>query len=127
MGFLEKDRIKTCSNVWEGKRISCPSAWVPGSLPHFLMALSSCHREAEVPDSRHLALRVRYVWWQAEPVGWADSQLSPGRSSLWELGLAGVLRLDLGEGGMPAPRGWLKAWMLRQIVIIQGTVVEAEV
>ena len=28
---------------------------------------------------------------------------------------------------MPVPRGWLKAWMLRQIVLTEGTILETEV
>lgn len=27
---------------------------------------------------------------------------------------------------MAVPRGWLKAWMLRQIVLIEGTILETE-
>lgn len=27
---------------------------------------------------------------------------------------------------MPVPRGWLKAWILRQIVLTEGTVLETE-
>lgn len=80
---------------------------------------TSRHREADIPDSRHLDSESgAYGSRQSQQAGLTGGcQGSPASGSGAQLEDWG---LGLGERRMPIPWGWLKVRKLRQIVVTQG-------